>query len=250
LISAGRMKPSTDAIYTSVLLSFAGGFCDAVTFVVVAGMFSAHVTGNFIEFSRDLVFGARLENWLKLLVFPVFILAVMTGGIMLYRLVKPSTVLYAEGTILIICGLLGMLNVIHFKDNRAFNYILALGIVFAMGLQNAFGKIYAKNLKSSTTVMAGNMTQFSLDMASSIIPGNSRRREFENLKFNLWVILAFLAGALAGSTGAKILGIAAVILPAAGVLHLSFKSNLWSGSTKHPAEKLPAGAGHKKFQAL
>lgn len=243
------MKLSVEVVYASVCLSFAGGFSNAVTFVVVFNIFSAHVTGNFIEFSKDLIFGAHLHSWLKLLVFPVFILAVMTGGIMRSRCDKTSTVLYAEGLILITCGLLGILNVLHFDNNPSFNYLLALGIVFAMGLQNAFGKFYSKYLQSSTTVMTGNVTQFSLDLAGCLFTEASGRRDLESLKYNSWVILGFLAGALAGSTGAKLIGITAIILPSIAVLHLSFKGVFWERLIQNHSDNLSATFEHNISKA-
>jgi uncharacterized membrane protein YoaK (UPF0700 family) len=239
------MKLSIEIVYASVCLSFAGGFSDAVTFVVVLDIFSAHVTGNFIELSKDLIFGAHLNGWLKLLVFPVFILAVMTGGIMRSCYYKPSTVLYAEGMILITCGLLGMLNVLHFGSNPSFNYLLALGIVFAMGLQNAFGKFYSKHLQSSTTVMTGNVTQFALDLAGCLFARSSGSRDLESLKCNSWVILGFLAGALAGTIGAKIIGITAIILPSIAVLHLSFKGVFWETLTQNYSQSPSLTLEHK-----
>lgn len=236
------MRLNQKITYASICLSFAAGFSDAVTFVVVMETFSAHVTGNFIEFSRDLIFGTHLSGWLKLVVFPVFVVAVMTGGLMLSRYFKASSVLYMEGTVLIVCGLLGMLNVLHFANNSFFNYLLALLIVFAMGLQNAFGKCYSKYLQSSTTVMTGNVTQFSLDLASRLSTKYPSDRLLESLKFNSCVITGFLAGALLGTAGAKTIGITAVILPAIGVLYLSFKSNFWeslNGAETHSLSLTP-----------
>jgi len=243
------MRSSLEVVYASACLSFVGGFSDSVTFVVVFDIFSAHVTGNFIEFSKDLIFGAHLHGWLKLFVFPVFILAVMTGGIMRGLSYKLCTVLYAEGMMLIICGLLGMLNVFHFGNNPSFNYLLALGIVFAMGLQNAFGKFYSKHLPSTTTVMTGNVTQFSLDLAGFFFSKASRGRDIKNLKGNSWVILSFLAGALTGTAGAKLIGITAIILPSIAVLQLSFKGAFWENLILTQSESLPRTTDHKKIEA-
>jgi uncharacterized membrane protein YoaK (UPF0700 family) len=45
--------------------------------VTTDGVFSAYVTGNFIVLAHDVVIHNDKESWLKLLTFPVFIVAVM-----------------------------------------------------------------------------------------------------------------------------------------------------------------------------
>ena len=70
-------RPKT-IVYITILLAITAGYCDTVTFVSVNELFSAHVTGNFIVFAYDIIKHADTEAWLKLLSFPVFILAVIT----------------------------------------------------------------------------------------------------------------------------------------------------------------------------
>ncbi|AYL97951.1 YoaK family protein [Mucilaginibacter celer] len=199
--------------YGSLCLSFAGGFCDAVTFVMVTEMFSVHVTGNFIEFSGSLILGADNEAWSKLLVFPVFVIAVMIGGAMLAVGTKPFKVLITEAVILAFCALLSFLGWFYHYQTPRQNYLLALCIVFAMGLQNAFGKVFSKNLYGATTVMTGNVAQLSLDLVHCLFlkPGDSEH--LKSLKQNLITVSGFLSGALAGTLGAKIFGIGAVVVP-------------------------------------
>ena len=67
-----------------VLLTFVAGFVDTATFVDANGLFAAHVTGNFVVFGAALARGIQEKDYLKLLTFPVFVLAVMFGTI-LYR---------------------------------------------------------------------------------------------------------------------------------------------------------------------
>ena len=46
------MKPSIPAI-----LSFNGGYVDAAGFLALQGLFTAHVTGNFVTLGATLAFG-------------------------------------------------------------------------------------------------------------------------------------------------------------------------------------------------
>ena len=60
------MRPSVPA-----LLSFNGGYVDSAGFLAIHGLFSAHVTGNFVTIGAALVFGTS-GVLTKLLALPVF----------------------------------------------------------------------------------------------------------------------------------------------------------------------------------
>ena len=214
------MKRPNNTVTATFSLAFSGGFCDAVTFVVITGMFSAHVTGNFIEFAKDLVIGADFDHYAKLVVFPVFIVAVMTGGRMLRVLANPLVVLLTEGGLLLLCGSFDLVNNIFGGGMYQTDYWLALGVVFAMGLQNAFGKVFGGSLHGSTTVMTGNVTQFSLELADFLFERSIDKAVVQRLGQSAVSVVGFLAGALFGTLGAKVSGIAAVCFPALIVILL------------------------------
>jgi uncharacterized membrane protein YoaK (UPF0700 family) len=54
------------------LLSFNGGFVDAAGFIGLQGLFTAHVTGNFVTLGAALVFGTK-GVVAKLIALPEFI---------------------------------------------------------------------------------------------------------------------------------------------------------------------------------
>jgi hypothetical protein len=56
-------------------LSFTAGYVDTSVFVGLFGLFTAHVTGNFVLIGSELVHASG-DVWPKLLAFPAFILAV------------------------------------------------------------------------------------------------------------------------------------------------------------------------------
>jgi uncharacterized membrane protein YoaK (UPF0700 family) len=43
----------------AVLLSFTAGFVDTASFLGLEGLFTAHVTGNFVTLSATLVYGTH-----------------------------------------------------------------------------------------------------------------------------------------------------------------------------------------------
>ena len=208
------MGQQQSVAFITMLLALTAGYCDTVTFVSASGLFSAHVTGNFILFAYDLVKHADAKSWLKLLSLPVFIVAVIIGGIIASRSAKAYSILLVEGLILLISGIISiMLSVEGVTIHLWISYFLAMCVVFSMGLQNAFGKIYPKETYATTTMMTGNVTQAALDL------GKILRNKCEAIltKVNLYhqaiTIACFLAGCLSGGFIGKNIGLPAVLLP-------------------------------------
>lgn len=69
-----KAYPDRDVVVAAGL-SLVAGFVDAAGFIALAGLFTAHVTGNFVLIGAELV-AASTEVPAKLLALPVFILAV------------------------------------------------------------------------------------------------------------------------------------------------------------------------------
>jgi uncharacterized membrane protein YoaK (UPF0700 family) len=144
------------------LLVLTAGYCDAITFIT-ADEFSAHVTGNFILFAYDIIKGANGQSWIKLISFPVFIIAVITGGWLIDKTSNKRNILLLEGFILAATGLIALGLKFENISSGWFAYGIVMPVVFAMGLQNAFGKLYSKETYGPTTMMTGNVTQAALD---------------------------------------------------------------------------------------
>lgn len=207
------MEIKTNIWYVTLLLTIIAGYCDTVTFVAADSIFSAHVTGNFIVFAYQIVKGIDLNAWVKLLTFPVFIIAVIAGGRIALRVTNRYTLLFWEGLILLFSGI----------SVYAFNYFgiisewtmyaVAMTTVFAMGLQNAFGKLYAKETHGPTTMMTGNVTQASLDLGSLLKNGFKDADVLLSFKKQLITIFGFLIGCFLGAIAGKFFGLGTLILP-------------------------------------
>jgi len=136
------MENQNNASITTLVLTLVGGYCDTVTFVAADKIFSAHVTGNFIVFAYQLINGGDITAWIKLATFPVFVIAVMIGGWLTSRSHKKNTVLFVEALLLALAGLLAI--VLPVAESKTIMYGLVMLIVFALGMQNAFGKLLLK----------------------------------------------------------------------------------------------------------
>jgi len=74
------MKPTLP-----VLLSFNGGYVDTAGFLALQGLFTAHVTGNFVTLGAALVFGTS-GALSKVLALPVFCVVIVLTRLASYGL--------------------------------------------------------------------------------------------------------------------------------------------------------------------
>src|SRR5258708_5415221 len=72
---AAAMKKIGGPAAIAALLSFNGGFVDTAGFLGLAGLFTAHVTGNFVTLGAALVLGSHGIIG-KILALPVFIVSI------------------------------------------------------------------------------------------------------------------------------------------------------------------------------
>lgn len=208
---------------STLLLTMVGGYCDTVTFVAADKIFSAHVTGNFIVFAYQLVNGGGdISAWIKLATFPLFVLAVMAGGWWSARLQKQNGVLLIEALLLVLSGLLAL--TLPVETSKPLMYGVVMLIVFALGMQNAFGKLFAKATFGPTTMMTGNVTQASLDLCTLL--SSKFKNPDSHVSFNkqLITLSGFLGGCLLGAYLGKELGLTSVIFAGLSMLICYFLS--------------------------
>lgn len=199
-------------VYLTLVLTIAAGFCDTVTFVAADRIFSAHVTGNFIVFAYQLMQGADAGVWAKLITFPVFVCSVVIGGAIARNESERYILLYAEGMLLVTAGLafFALQPLLPAAYHSILLYSTVMVIVFAMGLQNTFSRLFAKETQGPTTIMTGNVTQAALDLGSVVHGGAEWRTPFRK---HGSILGGFLTGCLSGAIAAGQLGLGAAIIP-------------------------------------
>lgn len=155
------------------LLSWVAGFVDTSAFIILFGIFTAHVTGNIALAGSSFVSEDAETTITRLLMLPTFILTVALSSL-LARYARHqqwsvfAVLLTAEAIALSIFLLIGTnLSPALLLDVQE-EYILPIGMsgVVAMAIQNALMKEAKGVFKSyiPTTVMTGNTTQLTIDL--------------------------------------------------------------------------------------
>jgi len=224
------MEQQNSVGFVTLFLAAVAGYCDTLTFVSADAVFSAHVTGNFIVFAYQATKGFDANSWIKLLTFPVFILSVITGGLIAGKTANKHILLLLEGLLLLLCGCIVLYSGI--SGSITITYTIVMIIVFAMGLQNAFGKLFGKETYGPTTMMTGNVTQASLDFGSLLKSGFKDADVMAGLKKQLYAITGFLGGCFTGALAANNFGLQAIILPGIGMLICYFLTRRNSSESK------------------
>ncbi|WP_426473753.1 YoaK family protein [Chryseobacterium balustinum] len=198
--------------YSSLIMAFSAGFVDTSTFTAADGLFSAHITGNFVVFAYKLTNHPQLRDFINLVSFPVFILAVILTRKMdsLYK--NEKGIFASIGIFLIVSGCTAFL----LKQNQitagfVYRSMLML-IVFSMGIQNTVTRLYTNSAFGPTTVMTGNITKAILDFFSYI----STQRTFEKLielQKSFVLLIGFLIGCVFGALISAHFGLVSMLIP-------------------------------------
>lgn len=200
--------------YLTFTLTLIAGFCDTLTYFAADNIFSAHVTGNFVVFAYQLIKGADNDAWIKLLTLPVFMCAAALGGWIAQRFTNRYFLFYFAGIALLIAGTIAhsvghlSINPVHWSS-----YLITFIVVCAMGLQNAFGRIFSKETFGPTTMMTGNVTQFALDIRTICNSGFQNQEAKMNIGKGLITLGGFLCGCTLGALGAKFFGLISLFIP-------------------------------------
>jgi uncharacterized membrane protein YoaK (UPF0700 family) len=183
----------------SALLSFNGGFVDTAGFLGLQGLFTAHVTGNFVTLAATLLSGTHGVVG-KLLALPEFVVVIAAAH--LFGAALQARGLPARRVLLVakvVCLLAFFVLAVAFGPFPDSDTPAALWAAFAgiagMAIQNAVQRVHFSNLPP-TTLMTGNTTQAVMDGVDLLrgTPGadaGAVRARFNRI---LWSICCFALG--------------------------------------------------------
>jgi uncharacterized membrane protein YoaK (UPF0700 family) len=156
------------------LLSLNGGFVDTIGFLGLQGLFTAHVTGNFVTLAATLVSGTHgvIAKILALPEFVVVVIAARLLGAALRARGLPALRLLLVAKVLFLLAFFVLAVALGpFPDSDAPVALLTgFAGIAGMAVQNAVQRVHYATLPP-TTLMTGNTTQAALDAVDLIHGG-------------------------------------------------------------------------------
>jgi uncharacterized membrane protein YoaK (UPF0700 family) len=154
-----------------LLLSLNAGFVDTAGFLALQGLFTAHVTGNFVTLGASMVLGTS-GAVAKLLALPVFCMVVISVRLLssaLLRQKRPALkIILGVKVALLIAGAVLAIHFGPFHNGDAWQAVVTgMVLVAAMAIQNAAHRIHLGSAPPST-LMTGTTTQIMIDLADMI----------------------------------------------------------------------------------
>ncbi|MEE3069930.1 MAG: YoaK family protein [Pseudomonadota bacterium] len=223
LIRTGGARTETLDLSLAALLSTIAGALNAVGFLV-AGTFTANMTGNLSAMADTLVVGQVALA----LSFAGLVLAFITGavcaGIAVHRGERRghraiyAWVICAQALMLLALGamqLRGGMDQAH----------LVVSLSFLMGLQNAVTTMISK-ARVRTTHVSGMVTDLGIELSAMTIAGETRREALPKLKLHALSLLCFALGGIGGTLFYGVVGGWLFIVAAAVLLALAL-SEIW-----------------------
>jgi uncharacterized membrane protein YoaK (UPF0700 family) len=150
-----------------VLLSINGGYVDSAGFLALQGLFSAHVTGNFVTLGAALVLGST-GIVAKLIALPLFCVVVALVRVLGYALaahaISQLRVLLSLKLVLLLAGAVLAVRLGPFPNGDVWPALVTgMTLVSAMAVQNATQRLHL-GAAPPTTIMTGNTTQAMIDV--------------------------------------------------------------------------------------
>lgn len=206
-VTAIPSAPLGRALLAGCGLAFVAGFVDVVGFVALFGLFTAHVTGNFVLIGAEIVHSG-VGVVAKLFALPVFIVAVIAVRFIVLaydrREASPLRCLLLLQAVLLLGFMAAGLYIQPVVNPDALPAVLTgLTGVAAMAVQNGTGRLVLGN-HAPTTIMTGNTTQAVIDAVDILrLPAGAEARKAAADRFRRMApaLAAFATGAILGALG-------------------------------------------------
>ena len=216
LVKVGEARSSNIDLVLAGLLSSIAGALNAVGFVI-AGSFTANMTGNISASADHLAHGAIITSLSFLGLVAAFIggasmaaLAIQSGERRRIRSIY-ALAITGEAVILLVLG-----TALAFSSANVHETGLVIVLSFIMGLQNAVTTMISR-ARVRTTHVSGMATDIGIELAALVGDERTRRDAMPKLGLHSLTLACFAIGGVCGALlfqyiGTSIFAIAAVVL--------------------------------------
>jgi uncharacterized membrane protein YoaK (UPF0700 family) len=150
------------------LLTLNGGYTDTAGFLVLQGLFTAHVTGNFVTLGASLVHGTS-GAIPKILALPVFCVVIFmvrhfTNSLASTEPIAFNVLVVIKVALFILAAALAVIYGPFLNADAPAAIFTGMALVAGMAIQNAAHRIFFGKTPPST-LMTGTTTQLMMDLS-------------------------------------------------------------------------------------
>lgn len=231
------MSEATHHRTQGIALGFLAGYVDTLGFLALFGLFTAHVTGNFILIGAALADSSREMVLLKFLAFPAFIVGIVMARLLIVAVerrggapLRPALLLQ----VVLLSGFMACGIAATPVGEHAGPLAMAAGLLgtAGMGAHSATSRLLLAHL-APTSMMTGNVTQIVIDLTDAARGADDPGLKGRCAKF-IWPLAAFALGCVVAAFAFHRFGFAALVLPVLILLGLM--------ATESPAVPVPEQA--------
>ncbi|WP_299563783.1 YoaK family protein [uncultured Sulfitobacter sp.] len=198
LIKVGDDRTSNIDLVLAGLLSLVAGALNAVGFLI-AGSFTANMTGNISAFADNLANGAVVVSLSFMGLVAAFVcgagiaaLAIQAGEKRNLRSIY-ALAISAEAVMLMLLGMALISLLSHSHET-----LLVIALSFVMGLQNAVTTMISR-ARVRTTHVSGMATDIGIGLAALVGDAKSRQDALPKLKLHSLTLASFAIGGVCGA---------------------------------------------------
>lgn len=199
-------------------MGFLAGYVDTLGFIGLFGLFTAHVTGNFVLLGASMADPQQLPSLLKILAFPAFILGVACARLLVAHCERRGRPALKSSYLLQLVLLLGfmlcgMLAEPVPREVPALALAAGLFGTAAMGAHGAASKLLLTHL-APTSMMTGNVIQLVIDGVDWLRGAGDAATAARCGKF-FWPVFGFAIGCAGAAFLFLAVGFIALLAPIA-----------------------------------
>ena len=206
-------------------LSFLAGVTDVTSWLLLGGLFSAHITGNLVVLAADTVTHTA-PHLAAVLALPIFIVTTVGATAVARRFATRHDrtrriLLGTQALLLVAAAVLSFAGRASADPDAPLGVIIGMCAVCAMASQNAYLHLVPAKAPS-TAVMTGNLVAATIAAADLLATWGKSPTAWTRWH-DSWPLLAgFIGGCLVGAAASSLLGDHAAVVPAVLAIILFF----------------------------